>query len=124
MNLDDIDEDIRNRYKNLVLEDEEDDTIQVLVVVESKDHFYYVGVLHTVGDVNEPAFRRTISKLWRPKGGVNIKWIGPHYRFLFIFFLHCDYERVWEGSAWNFKNKLLALAPRKPDEDPVKLIVN
>lgn len=83
-----------------------------------------MGVPCTEKNFDEKAFRKTLSKLWDPKVGVNIRCISPFNCFIFTYFHPKDYERVWQGSPWNLNNKLLALAPRKPNEDLDLLEIN
>lgn len=86
--------------------------------------FIFVGIMHAEREKDELAFRRTISKLWLPKEGVNIKKLSQSNRYLFKFFHINDYNHVWSGNPWNFNNNVLVLALIKHNEDPLKIDVH
>lgn len=113
----DDDDSLRQRCEALALE--EDEALDVnLPANPPSEEFHYVGKLMTDKPFNETTFKRTISKLWLPKCGVNIRKIAADNRFLIRFFHVNDYEKVWKGSPWSFNMKLLVLTPRKINEDP------
>lgn len=119
----DGEEEIRRKYAELVLEEEQDVVVSLPVKKTTRHEYYLVGRLLMDKQVPELAFRRTLAKVWQPKEGVNIKNLSMN-NFLFKFFHVNGFERVWKGSPWNFKSRLLILAQKSADEDPNQVPLN
>ncbi|KAF7825238.1 ribonuclease H [Senna tora] len=72
------------------------------------------------GHYNHGAFQRTISQVWRPKHGVDIKEIDKNL-YMFQFFHWRDRDKVLEGEPWWFDKQVLTLKEVSGDEQPSEL---
>ncbi|XP_021611309.1 uncharacterized protein LOC110614131 [Manihot esculenta] len=79
--------------------------------------FTLVDQLLTDRSINFGALHNTLSVVWRPGRGVNIKKIGDRL-YLFRFFHAVDVNWVLEARLYSFNNHLLLLHHVQPEENP------
>ncbi|CAH9138506.1 unnamed protein product [Cuscuta epithymum] len=85
--------------------------------------FPVVSALITDMKINFPAFRETMTSIWRAGRGVEIKEIEEK-RYIFNFNHPVDMKRVIDGGPWQFGRNLQIVKEIKPTDIPHKIHLN
>ncbi|XP_019154283.1 PREDICTED: uncharacterized protein LOC109150754 [Ipomoea nil] len=101
------------------LEDEDEirhvGNVQVRASTGEKE-FYAIRRLLTNKTTKFAFFRDTMTSVWQPAMGMNVKELLPG-RYLFRFYHESDISRIIEDGPWAFEQNLLILKRISGDED-------
>ncbi|KAK5811912.1 hypothetical protein PVK06_027297 [Gossypium arboreum] len=114
---------MESKFAGLMINEEEDEILQIQVKPNTErevEAFQLVGCFLTASIIHFPAMKSTMTNLWHPVRGVQIRDLEEK-RYLFQFFHVMDMDRVLKGSPWTFNNNLLVLYKLQWAENPLKL---
>ncbi|XP_019170974.1 PREDICTED: uncharacterized protein LOC109166477 [Ipomoea nil] len=91
--------------------------------VQEEEEHYMVGRILTDKAIKFMFFRDTMTNVWRPSFGMNIKELQPR-KFLFRFYREKDISRILEDGPWAYEQSLLILKRISVAEDPETVVLD
>lgn len=76
-----------------------------------------MGKVITDKPIKFEAFKSTVSTMWNPSKGLEIKEFMDNVMF-FMFHHELDLKRVLGNSPWSFMGQLIVLKQWEPEESP------